>query len=30
VFVIFALGGCAGQGPTAPYSHDSGPDMRSM
>jgi hypothetical protein len=35
LFLILALGGCAqvatgqGQKPYAPYSHDSGPDMRS-
>jgi hypothetical protein len=35
LFVILALVGCAqvatrqGQAPDAPYSHDSGPDMRS-
>ena len=34
LFVILALAGCAqiatgqGQAPAAPYSHDSGPDMR--
>jgi hypothetical protein len=32
LLVILVLGGCApvqGQAPDAPYSHDSGPDMRS-
>jgi hypothetical protein len=35
LLVILALGGCApapsgqGQTPATPYSHDSGPDMRS-